>query len=422
MAILASVIKFFRAILHILFKIREAIEHVLIVWPIEFLMRVWYRLNPDVYSPSRRILAVHDGVPSKGEKFAVFVLFARNSLPEFTANAIDAIARSELNLVVVANGRLDAPVRKALEGKCFQIIERKNIGRDLGAYQDGVLHILGRYPEAERIVLMNDSVYFFKSAYLDKLISDLSGPGDFIGAMENQEFRYHVQSFAFSFGRAVIEHPTFVKFWKKYRPISTRRWAIHQGEIRLTKYITRAGFRPHILFQAAHLLPILNRMSAKEVVETVRLFPADARDDLFYDFMPFLSDAGSIAEMRAISDGIRRVYSSPVRPEGTFSRLGVEAAGMEQWSVGIFPSLIVEMISERNQTHFGGFLFMKYLGLPIMKRDLFNREIQTLEDVYSFLSSMGEPLRDEVMSDMRRAGTGANLRGLAAILHRNGSI
>jgi hypothetical protein len=420
---LAVVFRFFRAIGDFLYKVREAIELTFIVWPIEIVMRLWYHLDPRVYSRGMRIKAIEDGQPLKpGGRFVIFVLFARNSLPEFTKNAIDALSATDLNLIIVSNATVDAGVRAGLEGKYYKIIERKNIGRDVGAYQDGLLYLLEQHPDASRIIMMNDSVYFLKRNSLDKLIADLSGPQDFIGALENHEYRYHVQSFMLSFGRSVIEHPAFVRFWTKFRPISTRRWAIHRGEIDLTRAITRAGFRPHIIYQAAHLLPILHKMTAREVVETTQLLPQGVRDELFYNFLPYMTDAGSLSDVRAISAGIRRIRSSPVRPDGAFSRLSVEAAALEQWSVGIFPDLVVEMISEHNQTHFGGFLFMKYLGLPIIKRDLFNREIQSLEDVYQFLTSMDEPLRDEILGDMRRSGSGANLRGLTGILHRNGSI
>jgi hypothetical protein len=65
---------------------------------------------------------------------------------------------------------------------------------------------------------------------------------------------------------------------------------------------------------------------------------------------------------------------------------------------------------------------MKYLGSPLIKRDIFYRGVYSLEEIYRILSDFNEPLRDEMMSDLRRGGTGANLRGLLRILHSHGSI
>jgi hypothetical protein len=58
-----------------------------------------------------------------------------------------------------------------------------------------------------------------------------------------------------------------------------------------------------------------------------------------------------------------------------------------------------------DQAHVGGFLFMKYLGLPIIKRDIFFREVYTLEEIYWVSSEFNGPLRDEIMADLRRGGT-----------------
>jgi hypothetical protein len=65
---------------------------------------------------------------------------------------------------------------------------------------------------------------------------------------------------------------------------------------------------------------------------------------------------------------------------------------------------------------------MQLLGCPIVKRDIFYREIYTLEDVYQILSGLNEPLLDEVISDLRRGGTAQYIKGFRRILYRYGSI
>jgi hypothetical protein len=98
------------------------------------------------------------------------------------------------------------------------------------------------------------------------------------------------------------------------------------------------------------------------------------------------------------------------------------AATVEKWLLDRFATQIVSTITKRNQIHLGGFLFMRHLGLPVIKRDIFYREVYALEDIYEILSEFQEPLRDEVMADLRRAGTALHLRGIRRLLYRHGSI
>src|SRR5262249_10190819 len=154
--------------------------------------------------------------------------------------------RSPLNLVVVSNAELDSYLRAQLLEKCYLLIERANLGRDFGAYKDAINIVLRRARNVDRLGLLDDSLFYFLKG-LNKLVSDLDGPQEFIGVTEVFEDHYHVQSFMLSLGPSVIRSRQFRKFWQRYRPISTRRWSIHKGEVRLTRRLTKAGFSPHVL-------------------------------------------------------------------------------------------------------------------------------------------------------------------------------
>lgn len=408
------------------YQLWRFVELILIILPIELVMRIWYALNPRIYFESMRIKGVIEGtVEKKDDTFFIFSLYSKNQLPKFTENGLDAIARSSHNLIVVTNCELAPHVKAKVLDKCHKLVERRNIGRDFGAYKDGVSFVMKNFPDVQRIVLMNDSVFFMERA-LNKLIADLNAPHDFIGLTEVHQFHYHVQSFLLSFGREVIVSRAFWKFWKRYLPIATRRWSIHRGELQLTRKMTKAGFRPHILYQAAHLFPHLERRTTRDVLADARLLPSDVRKNLIADLLPVLGyeySSTAFSAVEAISYGVRRFQTGPARLANTeINSISARAAGMEQVSLGILSNQIVSSISRNNQMHHGGFLFIKYLGMPLLKRDIFYRELYTLEDVHQFLSAIGEPLRDEILGDLRRSGSGAHLRGLIRLLYRHGSL
>lgn len=233
---------------------RSELELTFVIPLAEAVMRVWYHLNPRVYKSAWRIRTTTPGrMPAQGERYVLLVLFARHKLPAYTRNLFDAIARAGLNLVVVSNAKLTPAFREELLGCSHLLIERDNLGRDFGAYKDGIEIVRERFPGIERLILMNDSLFYFEKG-LDRMLADLCLDYDLIGTTETFEHHYHIQSFILSFSRALLNNPRFQKYWRRYRPISTRRWAIHRGEVGFTKKMMKAGIRPLILYHGAALV------------------------------------------------------------------------------------------------------------------------------------------------------------------------
>jgi Rhamnan synthesis protein F len=406
---------------------RWGVESVTIIPLVEGLVRLWFHLDPRVYSERLRIRSITEGdVEKKSNRYVVLALYEKVALPTFTMNLINAIDRSALNLIVVSNSALSPMLKAQLHEKCHMLIERSNFGRDFGAYRDGICILLRRFKNIERLVLLNNSLFYFNRG-LDDLVARLNGEAEFVGVTEVFQFHYHVQSYALSFGAQLLRNKSFLRFWRRYRPISSRRWSIHKGEVRLTRKLTKAGFRPHILYQAAELALQLATRPIREVLESVRLLPTDVRSELYEEFGKVLGteeNRESLSTIETISQGVRDFKAGHNAGENKSSMQSIsdQAETMERWSFEIFTNRIISAIVSRNQIHAGGFFFVKYLGLPIIKRDIFYREVYALEDIHRILSEFEEPLRDEVMADLRRGGTGANLKGLWRTLYNHGSI
>ena len=207
--------------------------------------------------------------------------------------------------------------------------------------------------------------------------------------------------------------------------VSTRRWSIHKGEVKFTRTLTKAGFRPHVLFQAAELGSHLRRRTIRDTVEAVRLLPRAFRRPLYSQFDEVIGEgekAASIAVLETISQGVAAFPLSNRPEDGRLGQISVQALEMEKWNFEILTNKIIAIVAERNQVHLGGFLFMKFLGMPLIKRDIFFRQVYALEEVYRILTDLKEPLRDEVVADLRRGGTAKHIKGFRKILFRHGSI
>ena len=418
------------------FTLRWTLELVTVILPFEAAMRVWYHLDPRVYSERLRIRRIGEGkIVKKSDRFVLFVLYTRHTIPAFTQTLIDAVGRSDLNLVISTNAKITPVLRAALLEKCHLLIERADLGRDFGGYKDGISIIEKRYGVPKRLVLLNDSLFYFERG-LEQFVKDLDGDEEVISMTEVFEFHYHLGSFAISFGSPMLKNRRFRQYWKRYRPISTRRWSIHKGEVGLTRMLIKAGGQPRVLYEGAQLIPFLNRQNVRDYLEAVRFLPSDFRKQLYTQFEDVHSSQTdhSLNALGTLSKSIRRIEANreplhaELRTNNILEMLEINQLtasthiDRESWVLKTLAHRIVGSIVKRNQMHVGGFLFMKHLGMPAIKRDITYRDVYRLNEVEDLLDQLQEPLRAEVAADLRQKGSQSYLYGLARILAKHGSI
>jgi hypothetical protein len=358
---------------------------------VEGMLRFVHRLDPRLYSRRARLKAVRQGDAVKPSgAFLIFVFYATGPLPGFTRTFIDAVARSPFNLILVANAPVEHSLAAELLSRCCLLIERANIGRDFGAYKDGIGVLMERFPDAQRLVIANDSVFYLRDG-LDSLLRALNGSEDFIGVSEIYDHHYHVASFLQSFSRRVLTSVAFRRFWESYRPIGTRRWAILEGEGALTSALLKAGFRPHVLFRVSMLRSRLR--AAGDLGALKPLLP------------PAICDAVAGTAEPDLPELIRR----------RFARAATQT-----------PRAVADAVPDRvmatNQLHGAGFLFWRFMGLPLVKRDICYRRIHPLPQVASILTPVEAAARDEILVDLERRGDGGQIPIVLRPLYHHGII
>jgi Rhamnan synthesis protein F len=411
-------------------------ESRLIVYPIELFARIWYHLDLRVYFEGLRIRTISKGcAKKKSNRYVLFVLYVRGKTPPFIETLFRAIGRTRLNLVISTNARITPAQRQALLENCHLLIERADLGRDFGGYRDGIRYLLRTGEPIERLILLNDSLFYLEGG-LDTLLAELDGEHDVIGLTEDFHLYYHVQSFALSFSGHVLKNNRFLSYWRKYRPISTRRWAIQKGERGLTRQLIRSGFAPHIIHYGAQLTPHLRSLKLGDLLDAVRLLPPTHRQRLYdeFDDIHETQTTALLSSINALVKGARRLHLitdaqlSDMRDSSIAQMLSVsdDTAAIqeeaEHWVLDAFLEKIILIVSTRNQIHVGGFLFSKFLGMPVIKRDIFYREIYPLHEIDEILSQFNEPMKDHILADLRQKGTAKLLTGLRQVLYRHGAI
>lgn len=177
-------------------------------------------------------------------RIAVFVHFdTHGTVHEFVYHYLREITRAGFLLVFVTNApRLGAADRGRLAPLCGAILRRRNVGRDFGAFKDGIAAIpdLGR---VESLLLANDSVYGpFHD--LGELIRRMDmADADVWGITDSWGPSFHLQSFFLLFGRRALTSGAFPRFWRAVRYVQSKSWVIHHYEVGLTRALGTDGLR-----------------------------------------------------------------------------------------------------------------------------------------------------------------------------------
>lgn len=196
------------------------------------------------------------------EKCAIYLIYPSNGVQKSHILALQRIAASGYSAIVVSNFPLSPSDRAQISKSSHVIIERPNFGYDFGGYRDGVLFLKERIHGLERLVLLNDSVWFPMPGSYDWLSASEKSPDDFVAAiwawgMEHQDpenyalsewkinkrrRHFHYASFALSFSAKVLKDSGFRKFWQLLRLTDDKNVTVRRGEMGLTRWIVRHGY------------------------------------------------------------------------------------------------------------------------------------------------------------------------------------
>lgn len=194
---------------------------------------------------------------------AVYVIYPRLGLQASHLASLAYLVSKGFSPLVVSNLPLEQDELDRLRSLCWQVLERPNYGYDFGAYRDGVLRILDDVPDAQRLLLANDSVWFPVPAGADWLSRAEAMDVDLAGAVSNDGSaaylsdpgrdqpwvwdphapRLHYCSFALLFGPRVLRDPAFRDFWRRLKLTTDKFLTIRRGEVGLSRWIIERGYR-----------------------------------------------------------------------------------------------------------------------------------------------------------------------------------
>jgi hypothetical protein len=223
-------------------------------------------------------IKVESGKMAQRDRVAIFLLFQPKGLQNSTLMTCRILNDAGYSVLAISNTPLADADRDRLLEVCWRVMERPNYGYDFGGYRDGILYLLEQSEMPERLLVMNDSIWFPLSAQ-DTLLERLERSGlDVAGSIVHHDFNKNVfgrssrrviESYLFLFSSRALRSPAFASFWREYRVSSNKFNAVYRGERRVADAMMSAGLTADGLFCREDFLAAISAQSDEFLRKTL---------------------------------------------------------------------------------------------------------------------------------------------------------
>lgn len=215
-----------------------------------------------------------------GKKPAIYLIYQPEGISASTILTVCWLRSHGYSPVVVANSPLGSKDISCLREYAALVVQRPNFGYDFGGYRDA-LRLLDREGlDAERLIIMNDSVWMpftsdalkategLEDADVIGLLQDEKVIHDHLGGTPSQ--KRHIESYFYAFNRTALQSDTFKNFWREYRMTDYKPNTIKFGELGLSRKMAAAGLRLAALTKRSVFLEQLAQRHDDDIALTLR--------------------------------------------------------------------------------------------------------------------------------------------------------
>lgn len=261
----------------------------------ELARKLYFRRYYDLVT--RKTIRTTSGTTPLGPEVAVYLIYPASGVLPSHLFMLRSLRQEGISVIVVSNLPLGETDRQRLQDSATLILERQNIGYDFGGYRDGVLEIAERLPSLDRLWLLNDSMWMRPQATSWFAQARAMGT-DFTGATSSfsilrkslwgarrfdaTDYRnivwhhqtdnpnFHYASYALCIGKAILQDPRFLDYWRKLEIRNSKKQTVRRGEIGLSQWVLRHGYSHAATHEIDHLPRDLARLSNDDIDRTAR--------------------------------------------------------------------------------------------------------------------------------------------------------
>lgn len=233
------------------------------------------------------------------------------------------------HLLVVSNGALQRESRDAVAAIADDVIERDNVGFDVGAYRDALSHIgWDALAEFDELLMVNYTFFGPVGSFEPVLDRMWEEPVDLWGITDHPSVTpdpitgkgtmpAHLQSFWLGVRNPILKDNAFRRFWLDLPDPNTYEQVIANFETRFTQHFARLGFKWKAAYPAARYGVRNSAMEAPLALlqDGCPLF----KKRLYFHDAPWLARQG-VFSGAVTAEAVRRGYPEELVLQGVYRR------------------------------------------------------------------------------------------------------
>ncbi|OCI32558.1 rhamnan synthesis F family protein [Oerskovia enterophila] len=195
------------------------------------------------------------------KRVAIYLFWAADGhVDDYIPFCLEDLGRSVETIIFVSNGPLDEDSRARVAPFVAEIVERENVGLDVGGYLEGLARLgADRLREYDELVLLNYT--FFGPVYPFAEVFERSETWnvDFWGLTDHGEvtphpfaakrtMHGHIQSHWIAVRRSLFDTDAFRAYWDTMPPIATYNDSVDNHEARFTHHFEELGYGSMVAF------------------------------------------------------------------------------------------------------------------------------------------------------------------------------
>jgi GT2 family glycosyltransferase len=186
------------------------------------------------------------------KKHNIITLFshfdANDEIKEYVIHYIKALSHFTDIIFITTAEKLKGINLEQIKPYCKDIIIKKNIGYDFGAWKSGLDYLDSDLELYEKLILCNDSVYgpFLSLGDICKKMSHY----DLWSMTDNHEIEYHLQSYFMAYSSKAFKHEIFTQFWKNIKIYPNKQALIENNEIGFSQQFIDSELSCGVYFSA----------------------------------------------------------------------------------------------------------------------------------------------------------------------------
>jgi lipopolysaccharide biosynthesis protein len=193
---------------------------------------------------------------------AAFYLFwsADGRVDDYIPYCLEDLSRSVETIVFVSNGPLSDSARELIAPLVSEIVERENVGFDVGGYKEGLERFgAERLREYDEIILLNYTFFGPVFPFSEVFERSETWDVDFWGLTEHGEMTphpfaaktvmpSHIQSHWLAVRRSLFDTEAFRTYWETMPLIESYNDSVEHHESRFTQHFERRGYTYEVAF------------------------------------------------------------------------------------------------------------------------------------------------------------------------------